>query len=95
MSRLSSEIITLLHGRGQCLLALTLSPHVRVKSLKRKGRLQESFSHLVTVSHCDNEVFLLIVRRYRLWSKEIEVHKLIALWKVAEGESLRMAIVQD
>src|SRR5438552_2426413 len=95
MSCLGREVVSLLHGRSQCLLALTLSPHVGIKSLERKGRLQETFSHLVTVAHSDDKIFLLIVRGYRLRPKEVQVDKLIALRDIAEGEGLRVAIAQD
>ncbi len=77
------------------MFALTLTPDVGVKSLKRKGRLQETFSHLVTIAHRDDEVLLLIVRCYGLRSKEVQVDKLIALREITESESLRVAIAQD
>src|SRR6266403_2790015 len=95
MSCLGSEIITPLHGRSQCLLALTLSPHVGVKSFERKGRLQETFSYLETVAHSDDKIFLLIVRCYGLRSKKVQVDKLIALREIAESDSLRVAIAQN
>src|SRR5258706_3605416 len=95
MSRLGGEIVALLHGRSQCLLAVTLSPNVGVKSLERKGGLQETFPHLVTVSHSDDKIFLLVIRGYRLRPKEVQVDELIALREIPEGESLRVAIGQN
>ena len=95
MSGLGREVITLLDGWSECLLALTLSPNFGVKSLERKGRLQEAFSHLVMVAHSDDKIFLFVVRCYGLRSKEVQVNKLIALGGIGEGESLRVAIAQD
>src|SRR5882672_2060651 len=95
MACLGCEVVSLLNCGSQSLLVLTLSPNVGVKPLKRKGRLQETFSHLVTVAHSDDKIFLFIVRCYGLRPKEVQVDKLIPLREIAEGERLRVAIAQD
>src|SRR6266446_1301463 len=95
MSCLGREVISLLNGGSQSLVALTLSPNVGIKSLKGKGRLQKTFSHLVMVAHSDNKIFLFIVWGYGLRPKEVQVDKLIPLREISEGESLRVAIAQD
>src|SRR3977135_1095051 len=95
MSCLGREVVSLLNCGSQSLVALTLSPNVGVKSLERKGRLQETFSHLVTVAHSDDKIFLFVVRGYGLRPKEVQVDKLIALREIAESECLRVAIAQD
>ena len=57
--------------------------------------MQQTFAQLVMVTNREDKVPLLIVRRHRLRSKEVQIDKLIALREIAESESLRVAFAQE
>ena len=95
VSRLSREIITPLDGWRQYLIIRTLTPYIGLELFEGNRRLQQTFSQLKMVAKGDHEIFLLIVWCYRLWSKEVQVHKLIALREITESESLGVPVAQD